>query len=313
MKLRRLGLLGVASGIVSLVAVALLSSPWRSLGSAHVLVLMAAACLYGGSSFIWSMVWAHLTRKQATGVGRFAALGVSMASMVGLLTPLNVGTDVLRSLYGKRCLGVDYPVTAAASVVTRTLRLHVTLLFSVLALVLALWFPLNLARHFVLSILTTLLLLAAFYLLRTQTSARLAARLGIGDIAVPIKVLSQRLGLVGRGVIYVGFTMGFVLEWFSLHLCLSAVGVLLPVADTVVLYTLVYFLSRSVPTPQGFGAVEASGAAALSTTNLAAGAVGAFLVIWDLIRVGVPLALALAFSLGTSRFGTVGEGEVHPA
>lgn len=68
------------------------------------------------------------------------------------------------------------------------------------------------------------------YVVRVLTTCALAgwlaARLGIGDIAVPIKVLSKWVELVGRGVIYVAFTMGFLLQWFSLHLCLLAVGVI---------------------------------------------------------------------------------------
>jgi len=307
-RLRTLGLLGVVSGILTLVVIALISNPWQSLGSADLLVLSVAASLYGGSCFLWSAVWTHVARKHTTGVNRSTALGVSMASMVGMLTPLNVGTDVLRSVYGKRSLGMDYPLTAAASVVTRTLRLHVTLTFSALALATALLFPLNLVKYLVLSILVTLLLLAAFYSLRTQASGRLSARLGIGDIAVPIAASLTKLGHIERGMIYVVFTVGFTLEWLSLHLCLLGLGVMMPVADTLVLFTLLYFLSRSVPTPQGFGAVEASGAAVLSTTNLGVGEVGAFLVAWDCVRVGVPVGLALVFSLGMPGFGKASEG-----
>jgi uncharacterized membrane protein YbhN (UPF0104 family) len=60
-------------------------------------------------------------------------------------------------------------------------------------------------------------------------------------------------------------------------------------------------LSRTPGIPQGLGVVEVSGFAVLSSMNLAIVEVGAILVMWDFVRIVVPLGLALLFSLTLGR------------
>jgi uncharacterized membrane protein YbhN (UPF0104 family) len=153
------------------------------------------------------------------------------------------------------------------------------------------------------------MLLGILAALRSRTSGALSTRLGIGDVALPARTVMAQVGTRERIRIYAAFGAGLILEWLALHLCLAALGSTLPAADTFMLFMLLFLMSRTAPTPQGFGAVEASGAAALSTTGLSSGEVGAFLVLWGFVRVGVPVTLAAVYSARIGPWSAAGTGE----
>jgi uncharacterized protein (TIRG00374 family) len=300
-RFHRLELLGAIVAAFILAAIVHVTEAWPALREARPVSLLLAAGLHAVSLLLWSTVWVHLLSKEASKVKRWTAVAVSMASLIGFLTPMNIGTDVLRSFYGKRHLRLGYHVTGAASVVARETKLHVTLALVLSVALGSVSLVRDIATVVAAAVATTLLLLGALYTLRTRASSRLARRLGIDDMPQLIRRTTNRLSLTERGAIYLAFAVAFALEWLSLHLCFVSLDIRASPADTASLYTLLYVLSRTPVAPQGLGVVEAGGFVVLAAQNIAAASIGALLVLWAFLRILVPVGLAFFFSLGLSR------------
>jgi len=141
------------------------------------------------------------------------------------------------------------------------------------------------------------LLLIFFYSMTTNSSRRISQRLKIGDLATPIKVVNGKLNLTKRSFIYLMMALQFALEWIALHVCFLALRLKIPLITSLILYTILYFLSRTPFVPQGLGVVEAGGYAALKTMKVSEAQIGALLVVWGFLRILMPLVLSIAFSI----------------
>lgn len=300
-RFHRLELLGAIVAAFILATIAHVTEAWPVLREARPVSLLLAAGLHAVSLLLWSAVWVHVLSTEASTVKRWTAVAVSMASLIGFLTPMNIGTDVLRSLYGKAHLRLDYHVTGAASVVARETKLHVTLALVLAVALGSASLVRDMASVVAAAVATMLLFLGALYTLRTRASSHLARRLGIDDMPQLIRKMTNSLSLTEKGGIYLALAVAFALEWLSLHLCFVSLDVRASPADTASLYALLYVLSRTPVAPQGLGVVEAGGFVVLATRNIATTRIGALLVLWAFLRILVPVGLAFVFSLGLSR------------
>lgn len=326
MKLRYLEIIGAVLVAIVIAVIIALTAPFSTLSSARLHLLLIASGLYAISLFLWSAVWVFLVgqasslpiRKQdACATSRSLLLerarlpvlhrrydgtfAISMVSLIGILTPMNIGTDFLRSFYGKRYLGLPLKVTAAGSVLTREFKLHVTLLLVVCLVISSVSVQENFIKTLIIPVATVIFLLAILYSLRTNFAGHLAKRLKIGDISEVIRKLNLRLAPAKRCLIYSAFATGFVLEWLSLHLCFLALNLKPTLSMTFVLFALLYFLSRTPLIPQGLGVVEVSGFALLRMMAISTAQMGALLVMWDFLRIFIPIGLYIAFSISLPR------------
>ncbi len=324
MKLRYIEIIGVVLAAIVIAVIIALTAPFPTLSAARFPLLLLASVLYSASLFLWSAVWVFLARRANTPpVGQASSpdsrdggvypdqdgahlrygrtFTISMASLIGILTPMNIGTDFLRSFYGKRYMGLPLELTAAASVVARTLKLHVTLLLVIFLPVGAISLQGNLLKTLIIPVAGVVFLLAILYSLRINFPGYLSKRLKISDISETIRIINSKLGLVEKCIIYLFFATGFALEWLSLHLCFLALNLKPTLSETFVLFVLLYFLSRTPFTPQGLGVVEVSGFVLLKTMAISTAQIGALLMIWDFLRIFVPIVLSLAFSFNLKR------------
>lgn len=219
------------------------------------------------------------------------SFALSLSSLFGILTPLTLGTDVLRSLHGRRFLALDLALTATASVRARVMKIQVTLLLLPVALPVAVSL-----RHRLLPILLSgFTLIVALLLLRFIGSgemSRLAALLRIENLSIEVKAIDSGLGMRQVLSIYGAFVMQIVLEWLSVYLLLLSVGAGLRMRAALLLCVLLYFLSRAPFTPNALGVTEGGGFWLLASLGVPAARAGAFLVLWDFIRILCPLILA---------------------
>ncbi len=297
MKLGSLELMGAGAAAATIGGLIFVTDPLPVLQMASPSLLAGAVCCSALSLVCWSGVWVGILKKGNCNVPARPSLALSLASLVGLLTPMNLGTDLLRSLYGKKHLGLAYESTAAASVVTRTFRVHVTLLCMAITVAFASASPGSLKQPVTLAGMVLVGLLALLYSLRTRPAGRLARYVKIGDVARSIARIATRISLAERLAAYTILMMGYACEWLALHLSFVALGIAVTAADTMLLFLLVSVLARSLVIPQGFGVVEVSAGAALASMGLQAAVAGAILVLWALLRAGVPLTVAAASSL----------------
>jgi len=307
MKLRYIEIIGAVLAAIVIAVIIALTAPFPMLFSARFPFLLIAGGLYSASLFLWNAVWVFLvgqasevrdfgspSKQDACATGR--TFTISIASLIGILTPMNIGTDFLRSFYGKKHLGLELNSTAAASVLTREFKLHVTLLLVMFLAINSISFQENYIKTLVIPVASVLFLLAILSSLKANFAGRLTRRMKIGDISAAIRKLKLRLGLVKRCLIYSAFAIGFVLEWLSLHLCFLSLNLKPTLSATSVLFVLLYFLSRTPFIPQGLGVVEVSGFALLKTMEMSTAQMGALLVMWDFLRIFIPIVLSIAFS-----------------
>jgi hypothetical protein len=266
-------------------------------------LVAAAAVAYSVGFVVFASTWASLVVAggaaapggREDGAGFLRAVLVGLLSLAGLLTPMNVGTDVLRSTLGRRYLGAPVVLTAAASIATREWKLRVMLALVPAAAAWGLgrtgeWRPLLVA---VAGAVGVVVALAAF---RSGPTSRLARALGIGGLAEATRSLHRQVPRAGKALVYGLFAGGFAAEWGALHLSLAALGLQPGPAVTVPAYGMLFFLSRTPVIPLGIGLVETAGVAWLRLAGLPLAQAGAAMLLWSGLRVSVPhLLSAIAF------------------
>jgi hypothetical protein len=272
-----------------------------SLAQARVLWVLGGAFLYSAGFFVFNGVWAWLLSLSAFPAAsgqvqpgsRLRAFFVGLLSLAGLLTPMNLGTDVLRSTLGKRYLGAAVDRSAAASIVTREWKLHSTLVLLPVATAAVAAsgeqrLPIVVALG---GLLVVAVLLAAF---RSRAVGGLARAVRADGVAEAARHLTRRVPLRSRVPVLVLFAAGFVAEWSALRLCFAALDLGPGVTVTLTAYGLFYFLSRTPVLPLGIGVVESAGFAWFRLADVPAEQAGALVVLWSGIRVAVPHLLSAA-------------------
>lgn len=303
MNLLRSAVLGFLLLVVTLSVVAAWSRSAGYLAEARPGLVLAAAGLYSTGFLVFGAIWAVLARitegnrhaaalEARSGIG--ARFRVGILSLAGLLTPFNVGTDILRSMLGRHYLGLEYAQTAAASILTRECKLHVSLALLV-AVVAGMGVSSEASRGRILAAFAGLvglaLVLVAF---RSNAAAGLTRSLGIGRLAEATRGMSRQLSWSGRGSIYLLFAVGFAAEWEALRLCCQSLGMPADPATTLAGYGVLHFLSRVPVLPVGIGVVELGGFAWFRMIQVPVEQAGAIVILWGCLRVAVPYVLAAA-------------------
>ncbi len=312
--LRNLEKAGVALAILVTAALLVLTTPYKALLACRVLPLLVSLVLCGVSLLLRCLVWVLFvlcsprsssipgeTSPPVIGSGDAAPsygmlFAVSTVSLVGMLTPLNLGIDVLRTLLGRRHLRLSVATTGAASVLTREFKLRVSLLLAALMTLCVILLRTDLVKTAVLSVAGLFFVLMGFFSLRSEAAGRFAKRLRIGDVSEAIKTLYGNVGPVTKFFVYSIFVLAVLLEWSSLHLCFVSLDLRTPLPDTFVVFVIQYFLSKTPVLPQGVGAVEAGAFVLLRSMRMPVETAGALLALWNCVRILTPPLLAASFS-----------------
>ncbi len=324
MKPGNLEISGIALTLLVTAALFLFTAPFGALSACRMFPLISAFGLTVMSLLLRCSVWmllvsAAITRTHTgtarpernpesvqtgdpvTGGGNTISFGglfvVSVISLIGTLTPMRLGTDLLRSVYGKQRLGLGFETTAAASILTREFKLRTSLFLAIGLMLGAACFQANLLRATTWSMVGLLLALACFISLRTDTAGKLAKRLHADSFVDAARTLHQKVGCARRSSIYLIFVLGFLTEWASLFFCFHALGIRTTLLNTIATYLILYFLSTTPFLPQGTGVVEPGAFILLHWMHVPTGQAGALIVIWNCVRILTPPLLSALVSL----------------
>jgi len=271
--------------------------------------LVLAGLLFAASLVLWSGVWASMLRRACHSNAKeqtcadgglpkdpsfLPAFSVSMASLFGLTTPLNLGSDALRVWYARRYLGLGSTAIIGASLVTRELKLHLTFPL-VLCAVLCPLAGTEWSKAWV-ALAGLSLLEALLRVMRAAWARPLMRRLRVEAYAQSALALCRELSPGHRIVFYSTFGLAFFLEWLALVTALQALDLKLPLPTSAWLYVWLYLLSRTPFSFQGIGVVEVGGLVALTAAGLAPAQAGALLVLWAAIRLVTPLSVSAIFA-----------------
>ncbi len=271
----------------------------RWLNGVRLIPLMTAAGFYSTGFLIFSGIWSFLAAGEArytsagaliSGYGR--VFRISLMAIAGLLTPMNLGTDVLRSVLSKKYLSLDVSSTAASSVATRECKLHVTL-FLILAVLCAAEGHIESPQGRLLVVLAGLMGFAlVLFFLRSNGGRGLAKVFKLDRFSDTLRFLNRRIGWGMRLAFCCLFALGFAGEWQALCLCFQAVGLRPDPGVTFTGFGILYFLARTPALPLGVGLVETAGFAWFRAAEISAGQAGAVVILWGFLRIGVPYVLA---------------------
>ncbi len=305
MELRRSGIWAGLLVAFTLGVLTLSTRSAQTLAAVYMPCAALAAGLYTTGFFVFSATWSYFLlagragrpeplRSQAPFV---YSMIVSVASIAGLLTPMNLGTDILRSLLGRKHLGVEIAATAAASLATRECKLHVTFLLALVITAAASSYAASLGNSFLVVLPGLAGLILFIFLLRSRAADYLARPLGLNPFLVEMRRRNSRIRWKMRSLFYLFFLLGFAAECASLSLCFRALHIAADARLILVGYGILYFLSRVPGVPLGLGLVETGGFGFFRFMGISSEQAGAIMVLWSLLRVIVPYTLAAAASI----------------
>lgn len=296
------------------------------------LIFFAVACfffLFG--VLLWVISWAFLVRK-FTPISYKNLFLIGFSSLYGALTPVQLGTDALRSISLKKHFKLSYSKSIAASMTAKGTK------FLVIAIVFILVILMFLSNKQIDSVIffslvsgfIVILLASALFLLplNRRISLKLSQffkRIGkiiplfekMGKFFFDYSRYMKKFSL--KAIIFV-FVLGFlswIFEFLALQFTFFAV---LPqekdlgLIPILVLFVLISVLERTPFLPRGIGVVEFIGFTYLNmvsrfVTKLQVSQIGAVLILYDVVRLIVPtilsLIIAFAFKVKTE------ESEIH--
>ncbi|MEW6294874.1 MAG: flippase-like domain-containing protein [Candidatus Diapherotrites archaeon] len=285
------------------------------------LIFFTLACIFFLLGvLLWVISWAFLVRK-FTPISYKNLFLVGFSSLYGALTPVQLGTDALRSISLKKHFQLSYFKSIAASMTAKGTK------FLVIAIVFILVILMFLSRQVIDSVIffslisgfIVILLASTLFLLplNKRISIKLSQffkRLGriiplfekIGKFFLDYSSYMKKFSL--NAIIYV-FLLGFlswVFEFLALQFTFFAV---LPeeknlgLIPILVLFVLISVLERTPFLPRGIGVVEFIGFTYLNmvsrlVTSLQVSQIGAVLILYDVVRLIIPtiLSLIIAFA-----------------
>lgn len=299
-----------------LIALISLTGAFDRLIEAEPFFLVLSAFSFFLSIIVWLFAWALLVRKRNK-KPFLGILGLGFASVFGSLTPIQLGSDALRSIFLKDEFGIPFSESFSASMIVKGLKFSVLAIASILLVSVAfltqsidsvLFFPL-------ISGVFVVLLAAMLFLLPLKRS------IGYG-ISNLFEVLSKKIfflkPLTGYFRKYSDFLSEFsgemlllifllaafswLLEFLALFFVFSSLAIKMPIVSLAVLFVLLAVLERTPITPRGILLVELVGFAFLSfpmvsNSELSVAEVGSVLVIFDVARLIVPTLISIVFYL----------------
>jgi uncharacterized protein (TIRG00374 family) len=297
MNLTKLTVIGLALIIVTIAVFSFLTNPFPVISEAESELVLLSLALYVLSLLVWNLVYLFLLYKLQENLKRAKAFSISILSLIGFLTPANIGTDVLRAILNKRMIHLSYEETLAACIQTRKFKLRVTLLLAIPLLPFLSTLPRNALFLLLTSMFLILLFLLSLSYVSRERAKKMLSRLGVGELGTYTRKIMSKLTLKENVLIYSSFIVGFIMEVLSLRACFLSLSLQISVFNFLALFAILYFLSRLPFLPQGVILVEAVGFIVLVGLNFTAQQTGAVLVLWDFVRLVAPIAIAIGCSL----------------
>ncbi len=268
------------------------------------------------SILLWLFSWSLLLVKRH-GISLFPALSCGFSSVFGSLTPIQLGSDALRSIFLRERLGISYSDSFSASMIVKGLKFSFLALASFFVATAALFSPKVNPILFLplLSGLAVVLLASFLFLLPLNPSAGNAIARFFGAISKKIgafrhlenyfkkySLYLQKAGKKMLSLIFLLSALSWLCEFLSLYFVFLALGIELPALSLAVFFVLTALLERTPVLPRGILLVEAVGFAFLSfplinSTGLSLPQTASVLVLFDVSRLLVPVIASLFYYL----------------
>lgn len=292
-----------------------LTNAWNSLQSVNLLFLLVGAFFFLVSVFFWIISWGYLIKKQHK-IALSKLLIIGYGSLYGSLSPVQIGTEALRSLRLKQegigfsdALSVGFIVKGVKFLILAILFLIVTFLFLSNAQISG-FFETALLSGFAVVLIATLLFLLPFY----NPFAKKIVQF-FSWLAKKIKIFSHvqkffetysayasKISLKDFIIIFILTALSWLFEILALQYSFISLNIGLSFLAILVLFVLTAVLERTPLLPRGIGLVEFVGFAFLSIPQftgigLSISQIGAVLIVYDVVRLIIPTIVSFIVSI----------------
>jgi len=267
---------------------------------------------------LWVISWAYLIKKHAK-VSYSNLLIVGFSSLFGSLTPVQFGTDALRSIGLKKHFKIAYSKSISASMIvkgTKFLILTVTFLLVVLTFLanerIDSFVFFGLVSGFIVVLAATLL-----FLLPLHKEVGLSISRFFGWLARDIPLFdylrrfffsySNYLKTISLNSLLLTLILSFfswIFEFLALQFTFFAVGKDIGLFPVLVLFVLISVLERTPLVPRGIGIVEFVGFTYLNMVSriikgatISVAQIGAVLILFAIVRLAVPIIVSLIIAV----------------
>ncbi len=265
------------------------------------------------SVFLWIISWAYLIRKHAP-IPYIKLIAVGFGSLYGALTPIQLGSEALRSINLKQFFKVGYLDSVSASMIAKGAK------FSILAIITAIVFLLFLIDTKMDPVLflgffsgfSVVILACILFLLPLKKNVGLKISSFFLFLAGYVKAFSKLSDFFTNYSVYLkkterrSFLIVFALAFFSwifeflaLQFSFYALNIPLMLHSLLIFMVLVSVLERTPFLPRGIGLVEFVGyhflafPQLIAGTTLTIGEIGAALIVYDIVRLVIPTILSI--------------------
>lgn len=244
-----------------------------TLFSANVFFVVLALVSFLFSIFFWVVSWGFFIRKHAS-ISYKQIILVGFSCVYGSLTPIQVGTEALRSFRAKSFFSVAYSKSISASFLVKGLKFLVIAIFSFVSLFFLLFFVevdflifVGLLSGFIIIWLATFIFLIP---LNKTVSNKLSKFFSFLSLKISFfkKVDSSFrnyskhfVSVSKKELVYILFLsiVSWFLEFFALWFCFFAFSLYIDFFSVLLLFVLFSILERAPFLPRGIGLVETLG------------------------------------------------------
>ena len=291
--------------LVLLIALAFQAEAFPLLIKTNLVLLIVALTSYFFSIFIWIYGWYYAMKKNVSISFEKIAL-IGFTAMLGIVTPMQLGNEMLRSYLLKKYFNVSNTISLGASFIIKALKLSMLALLGLIIIVLF-SFQTKLLPYQSIALISGFAAITLFSLLFLFPSNILAKKL-LPKIKITNKLSSflinyqAALKKISRKEFFMLLLFSFgswFFEFFSLLFVFIASGHPMPFLSVLVLFILIALLERTPFVPKGIGLVETASVIFLtnpwlSQANYSIQSVALIIILFSFIRIVFPMIIGLA-------------------
>jgi uncharacterized protein (TIRG00374 family) len=263
------------------------------------------------SIVFWLISWAILIKKE----GEFPywkVIVIGFSCVYGALTPMQVGSEALRSIKLKEIFGINYSKSVSASMFVKGLKFFLIFLFaSVIILIILLTVELlpimfiGLISGFLVVGLATAIFLLPLSRRLGKIISRIFHHIGkkftnakkLEEFFVDYSNYLKKISFKTFVIVFILIILSFLFELLALQFAFNALSVNIELIPLLVLFIIISILERTPFLPRGIGLVEAAGFVFLSipafaNVSLDIPQVGAILIIFAVVRLVIPTIIS---------------------
>jgi uncharacterized protein (TIRG00374 family) len=309
------------SVIITIVIFALLAV-WSVLSDALVILKQTNLFLFTLASIFfilsivfWIIPWVYLLKKKSN-FSLWKSIILGYSCVYGALTPIQIGTEALRSMKAKKFFKVSYSESVSAAMIVKGIKFFILVIIaSGVLLYLLLTTPLSAIMFFALTTGFGVIILAMLlFLLPLNKSFGLKISKLFGKLSKKISKFSivekyffdysHYLKKIKKEKFFLALILSvisFIFEFLALYFAFLSLNVFIELSALAFLFIIIAILERTPFLPRGVGLVEAVGFIFLSIPNissvtLAVAQISAILILFDVVRLIIPTITSLAIA-----------------